>query len=105
MRRRQVAKGGWLLGAMLLVGCGSEASKSSSSGPPEGYVRYTTNPLVVAPGYSAQWFEWVAPPVDHDLNVVDIIGTQSRSGTTRRSTLCRATSPSARSSRGTWASN
>ncbi len=49
-------------------------------GPPEGYVRYRTAPITVQPGESGLWAQWVSAPIDSNLDVVDVIGTQTGGG-------------------------
>jgi hypothetical protein len=68
-------------------GGSSTASHSSYPGqdlglPPvaAGYIRYETSPVVVPPGQTGMWAQWVAPPIDGDLDVIDVTGTQSTGG-------------------------
>ncbi len=49
-------------------------------GPPEGYTRFVTPTRTIQPGESGIWLEWVAPPADADLAVLDITGTQTIGG-------------------------
>jgi hypothetical protein len=78
------SKGANLAGGKSDTDAGAARGKSDTDagaeGPRPGYVRYKTNPIDVPPGTSAQWFEWIAAPLDHDVDVVDIIGTQPHVG-------------------------
>jgi hypothetical protein len=72
---------------IALVGCGSDpadpnASTQGSAKPAarEGYRRFEAKPTRVAPGESLMKVEWVADPVDRDMDVLDISGWQSASG-------------------------
>jgi hypothetical protein len=49
-------------------------------GPPAGYVRYEPTPVTLAPGDNKMWLQWVAPPLDKDQNIVDLIGWQGTGG-------------------------
>jgi hypothetical protein len=49
-------------------------------GPPEGYTRFLTAPIEVGPGESGMWIQWVGAPMDQDMDIVDIQGTQSAGG-------------------------
>jgi len=53
-----------------------------SSPPPlqDGYQRFETMPLELAPGASNDWAQWVGGPLDQDYDVVTITGWQSRGG-------------------------
>jgi hypothetical protein len=89
----------WLLAQVSclvlgVVACGSSRGSASNdvapgadnrastqdAGPPAGYVRYTSSTIKVPANTSSQWFEWVAPPADHDVDIVDIEGWQSKGG-------------------------
>jgi hypothetical protein len=70
-----------------VAGCGSEgadpgASTRAGSKPPlqAGYRRFEAKPVPVAAGQTLMTVEWVAPAVDRDLDVLDIVGWQSKSG-------------------------
>jgi hypothetical protein len=45
-----------------------------------GFVRYETRPVKVAPGENIMWAEWVAPPLESDMDAVAVLGLQSKSG-------------------------
>jgi hypothetical protein len=71
----------------LVLGCGDAAvdapAPPGASGPPallEGYQRYTTAAVEVAPGADLLLAQWVAAPLDRELDVLDIVGTQSATG-------------------------
>jgi hypothetical protein len=71
---------------VAVAGCGSEAPESSptvaGSKPPlaAGYQRFEVKPTMVKAGETVMSVEWVAPPADRDLDVMDISGWQSKSG-------------------------
>jgi hypothetical protein len=75
-----------------LVGCGPKTeSPDAGSSPyiagfnppaqPAGYTRFTT-PVIkdIAPGTNQMWCQWLAAPSDHDQDVVDVTGLQSKYG-------------------------
>lgn len=70
-----------VLVAIASAGC-SDSGESSDplAGPPEGYTRYRTEPITVAPGESGLWAQWISAPIDRDLDVVDVTGTQTTGG-------------------------
>lgn len=61
-------------------GDGDDGGGLASEPPPDGYVRYETPVIELAPGESGLWKTWVAPPMDHDVDILDIRGGQSRGG-------------------------
>ena len=76
----------------LLAACGnSDPGAGLDKGPgldgfnppavPAGYTRLTM-PVVpdIQPGVDAIWCQWVAPPSDQDMDIVDVIGSQSAGG-------------------------
>lgn len=80
-----------LLSGLVLGGCASEDAAENGSEeypgaalgmPPvaAGYVRYVSHPLTVAPGEDVMWNEWITAPQDQDMDVVDVLGRQSRGG-------------------------
>jgi hypothetical protein len=80
-----------LVGGFLLAGCGSdgagdaahEAYPGADLGMPPvaaGYVRYVSEPISVGPGEDVIWNEWITPPQDQDMDVIDVLGRQSRGG-------------------------
>lgn len=64
----------------LVLGGACVSDGEPEDGPPEGYVRFRTAPIEVGPGESGLWIQWVAPPMDQDMDIVDIQGTQSAGG-------------------------
>lgn len=52
----------------------------SPDGPPAGYVRYRTPAITLQPGESGQRAQVVSAPFDADLDVADLIGTQTAGG-------------------------
>jgi hypothetical protein len=45
-----------------------------------GFVRYETQPLTVPPGQDIMWEEWVAPPLESDMDAVEVRGAQTKGG-------------------------
>jgi hypothetical protein len=79
--------------ALLLVACGSNDSRSGTAAAgtpaqakqpdwvvPAGYDAFPTEAVTVAPGDSGQWIQWVKAPLDHDVNIVDVVGRQGIGG-------------------------
>jgi hypothetical protein len=64
---------------LALSACSSDGAPPDD-GPPEGYVRYRTSEIVLQPGESGLYAEWVAAPFDRDMDVEDVIGWQSAGG-------------------------
>ncbi len=61
-----------LLLSFLAVGCAGEDG--------DGYVHYETPPITLQPGESGQWVQYVAAPFDQDMDVIEVVGTQSQGG-------------------------
>lgn len=59
----------------LLAACSDD-----TDGPPDGYRRFEPAPIMMQPGESGQWVQYVSLPVDQDMDVIDVIGTQGPSG-------------------------
>lgn len=86
----------WVVGmaALCLVGCGTgedtdfDPPPGDTGGPkvfdpgevPEGYTRFTPEPVELAPGEDGIWCQWVAGPSEQAQDVVDISGSQSAIG-------------------------
>jgi hypothetical protein len=66
------------LGSAALAGCSSDGEPAD--GPPEGYTRFRTPPITVQPGESGQWIQWVSAPLERDMDVVDVVGSQTAGG-------------------------
>jgi hypothetical protein len=62
-----------------VAGCASD-SDGPVDGPPEGYTRYRTTEVTVGPGESSMLVQWVSAPLDRDMDVLDVIGTQTAGG-------------------------
>jgi hypothetical protein len=74
------------------AGTGSQANSGTSTQasypgadvglPPvaAGFVRYETKPVMVPVDQDVMWEEWVAPPIDGDMDVVAVTGKQSVGG-------------------------
>src|SRR5436309_1645428 len=58
----------------FLFGC------AESNDPPDGYLRLRTPTVAVQPGASDLWAQWVTAPMDRDMDVADLTGTQSAGG-------------------------
>ena len=56
------------------------ACSDDNSGPAPGFTRYTTPTITLAPGESGVWLHWVAPALDHDVDLVDVTGWQGPAG-------------------------
>lgn len=61
--------------ALSFAACGT-----NSDGPPAGYRRFDTSPIMIQPGTSGQWVQYVSKPLDQDMDVMDIIGEQGPAG-------------------------
>jgi hypothetical protein len=46
----------------------------------DGYIRYTPAPVILQPGETAQYVQWVSAPADRDLDLIDVRGSQSAGG-------------------------
>jgi hypothetical protein len=46
----------------------------------DGFTRYETKPVTVPAGQDVLWSEWVAPPLENDMDVVAVTGLQSKGG-------------------------
>jgi hypothetical protein len=69
-----------------LLACGASdhgaetAGDAGSAGPAPGYVRFVTKAVTVPANTSSQWLQWVQAPMDHDVDIADIQGSQSAGG-------------------------
>lgn len=80
---------GLLFASCLLAGCGAGAeSKGATAGddfdpppPPAGYQRIVA-PVVadVTPGTDVMYCQYLFPPLDHDIDILDVKGYQSKTG-------------------------
>src|SRR5213595_503471 len=68
------------LALACLLALGSLAACGTTDGPPAGYVRFEPPKIMVPPGASGQWIQYVSLPVDQDMDVTDLVGTQSPGG-------------------------
>jgi hypothetical protein len=98
MKTRSAFKAAWLTVAFLSsANCGGSGTEPVNPGvaasaadypgkdlglPPvaDGFVRYETQPVMVAPEQDVMWEEWVAPPLASDMDAVDVTGAQSKGG-------------------------
>jgi hypothetical protein len=71
----------------VVAGCGGDNTGDKPSGPGatrpglrEGYQRFEAKPTMLGPGRSAMIVEWVGVPFDRDVDVVDVVGWQSKAG-------------------------
>jgi hypothetical protein len=56
------------------------ACSDDNNGPAPGFTRYTTPTITLQPGESGVWVQWVAPALDHDVDIVDVTGWQGPAG-------------------------
>src|SRR5215831_7079533 len=56
------------------------ACSDSTGGPADGFTRYTTPSVTLQPGESGVWVHWVTPALDHDVDVVKVVGAQGPAG-------------------------
>jgi hypothetical protein len=75
----------WSLCCLPLLACGSSDAQSPSGTPsektvPAGFERFITEPVTIPPGTSSEWLQWVMAPLDHDVNIVDVMGKQGPGG-------------------------
>jgi hypothetical protein len=95
MNRIRSAAPAVVLLAVAIPACSGTATKSASSVPRDaggaapatgpgplrdGYQRFWTPPVTVAPGDSAIWAQWVGPPLAEDTDVLDVTGWQPSGG-------------------------
>jgi hypothetical protein len=63
------------------VACGDNDVGEGDDNPvPDGYVRFETPPVRIAPGESIQYKTWVADPVDYERDILDVRGGQGLGG-------------------------
>jgi hypothetical protein len=95
----------WVFASLLLASCGGTGTRTASHGTlgnrgvtsassqrdypgadlglpavAPGFVRYETQPVAVGAGEDGMWAEWVAPPLESDMDVVEVTGLQSKGG-------------------------
>jgi hypothetical protein len=75
-----------LVALLVLAACGDEdrvfppGSSADPNTPAADYVRYEAPPLQIEPGESKMWAQWVSAPLDHDIDVTDLLGSQGEGG-------------------------
>jgi hypothetical protein len=75
----------WSFFSLPVLACGSTGAPAPSGSSPEdsvpaGYEQFITEPVTIPPGTSSEWLQWVMDPLDHDVNIVDVIGKQGPGG-------------------------
>jgi hypothetical protein len=100
MNTQSVLRASWGFLCLLTAGCGGHGSSDDDTAtdagtaadasypgedlglPPvaDGATRYETQPVTVPAGGDVLWSEWVAPPLDSDMDVVSVTGLQSQGG-------------------------
>jgi hypothetical protein len=65
---------------VVTASCAGDETVLGGEPLPDGYIRYKSTPVDIAPGETAQYVEWVSPPVDRDLDLVDVRGSQTVGG-------------------------
>ncbi len=69
-----------VLGAM--AACGTDGADTVLDGQmlPDGYIRYEAAPVTLQPGETKQFVQWVSGPIDRDVDLVDVRGSQGPGG-------------------------
>jgi hypothetical protein len=75
----------WSICCFPLIACGSTDAQSPAGGSPAdavpaGFERFVTEAVTIPPGTSSEWLQWVMDPLDHDVNIVDVLGKQGPAG-------------------------
>jgi hypothetical protein len=72
-----------IVSSLALFACGEPSPYIEGFDPPErpGYTRYVT-PIIkdIAPGTDDMWCQWLAPPAEADLDILEMLGDQSIGG-------------------------
>jgi hypothetical protein len=70
-----------VLAVASLTACGTDPEKKFDGELlPDGYVRYEASSVKLQPGETKQFVQWVSAPLDHDIEIVDIRGSQGPGG-------------------------
>jgi hypothetical protein len=85
VRVMQIRRLAWSFLSLPLLACGLPDGQGPTAGPPQdavpaGFERFVTEAVTVPPGTSGEWLQWVMAPLDHDVNIVDVIGKQGPGG-------------------------
>lgn len=72
----------WVWVLTCAVGCAANEPAKELDGEvlPDGYLRYTGAPVTLAPGETKQVVQWVSSPLDHDIDLIDVRGSQGPGG-------------------------
>ena len=46
----------------------------------DGYIRYLAKPVTLQPGETKQYVQWVSGPIDRDMDLLDVRGSQAAGG-------------------------
>jgi hypothetical protein len=68
------------LGLVLLAACGTDNTQYGGEVLDDGFLRYEASPVRLQPGETKQFVQWVSPALDHDVDVVEVRGSQTRGG-------------------------
>jgi hypothetical protein len=95
MKRRPGSRTAWPSVGLLLAGCGGHGSAGGTAGGTPasypgadlglapvaaGFVRYETQPVSVRAEQDIMVSEWVAPPLESDMDVLAVTGLQTKGG-------------------------
>ena len=68
-----------VLGAV--AACGTDTPKKFDGELlDDGYIRYIAPPVTLQPGETKQYVQWVAGPIDRDMDLLDVRGSQGAGG-------------------------
>src|SRR6185503_8761991 len=68
------------IGLVLVAACSGEDTMYGGVLLSDGFIRYTASPVMIQPGETSQYVQWVSPALDHDLDVVAVRGSQGPGG-------------------------
>lgn len=70
-----------LVGILGVAACGTDApTKFDGELLDDGYIRYTPQSVTLQPGETRQYVQWVSGPIDHDVDMIDVRGSQGPGG-------------------------
>jgi hypothetical protein len=69
-----------LTGLLLVAACAGEDTSLGGERLADGYIRYRPASVELQPGETAQYVQWVSAPLDRELDIVDVRGSQGPGG-------------------------
>ncbi|HEY5923222.1 MAG TPA: hypothetical protein VIV11_16195 [Kofleriaceae bacterium] len=69
-----------LLGLVLVIGCSADEDSFGGERLSDGFIRYKADSVRLQPGETKQFVQWVSAPLDRDMDVISVRGSQGPGG-------------------------